>query len=103
MTVPKYTKAEMTFKDKVVAHIRVPYEKAILRPVEGIDCVTVYFHGKALPQHIFNEDNFNDELPYFLHYVQHGSDLMVEAAVNCFGENWQRRIRCIIPNGTYDV
>lgn len=85
----------MSFREQVVSKITVPYEKAIHRPIEGLDCVTIYFHGKAQKQYIFNEDDFDEELPYFLHYVKNSSALMVEAAVQHFGDNWPKCIRVV--------
>ena len=85
----------MSFRERVVSQITVPYEKAVCRQIEGLEAVSVYFHGKAHPVRIFNDDEFDEELPYFLHYVGNASALMVEAAESFFGKTWPREIRVI--------
>jgi len=89
----------MSFKDKVLPLITVPVEKVIHRPVEGLDCVAVYFYGKARPAYIFNdpESEWDDDVATFLYDVRNGSDLMLLEARKMYGDSWPKYIKVRIP------
>ena len=84
-----------SFKELIKKTVNTPCKRLAFRQDKWGEVATVYFEVFA-PISIcvdFDKNVTNEELESFKHYVKHGSDKFVEEAKNCFGENWQDKVK----------
>ena len=82
-----------TFRQIILKSINVPIGRISFRVDKWGTVCTIYFHGKFNPVSICDDTMTTDDINQFLHYVKHGSDAMIEAAKETYGENWRKYIK----------